>query len=189
MSCAGYLSCPVCGASLADSGGSARCERGHAFDYARSGYLNLARANGRPRVGDTAAMIEARAEFLASGHYEPIAGAVADAGAEAVAAAATDAASPATRLLAEIGSGTGYYLGAATRRLRQRDLEPECAVGVDLSKSAAAHASRRHPELRFVVADVEDGIPLGDATADLVLSVFAPRPAAELGRVVRPGAS
>lgn len=38
-----------------------------------------------------------------------------------------------------------------------------------------------------MVADVEAGVPLLDASVALCLSVFAPRPAAELGRVIRPG--
>jgi 23S rRNA (guanine745-N1)-methyltransferase len=165
-----YLACPV---------------------YARSGYLNLTRTGGgRARAGDTAAMIEARSGFLGAGHYEPIAAAV------SAAAIAGAAAKPA--LLTEIGSGTGYYLDTVTRTLGERAVAPEraadecgggsgCAVGIDISKAAAAHAARRHPDLRFVVADVEDAIPLRDSSADVVLSVFSPRPGAELGRVVRPG--
>jgi 23S rRNA (guanine745-N1)-methyltransferase len=169
----------VCGGSLTSAGGSARCGEGHSFDYARSGYLNLTRASGgRARAGDTAAMIEARAEFLAGGHYRPIADAVA---AEVVAGDAP------AGVLAEVGSGTGYHLDAAASALRERGVGPECAVGFDLSKPAAAYAARHHDELEFVVADVEDRIPLRDSVAGVVLSVFSPRPGAELGRVVRPG--
>jgi 23S rRNA (guanine745-N1)-methyltransferase len=178
--CAGYLSCPVCGGSLTAASGSARCAQGHSFDYARSGYLNLTRTGGgRARAGDTAAMVEARAGFLAGGHYERIAAAVGD--------AAADAGGPAARVLAEIGSGTGYYLAAAADRLRAQGADLECAVGFDLSKAAASHAARRHDDLEFVVADVETAIPLRDSVADVALSVFSPRPAAELGRTVQPG--
>lgn len=173
--CTGHLLCPVCGGALADVDGSARCAEGHSFDYARSGYLNLTRQAGRARVGDTAAMVRARAELLASGHYDRLAAAVAH------------AASPAGGVVAEVGSGTGHYLVAAVERMRERGQDPECAFGFDLSKAAADHAARRHPELRFVVADVEAAIPLRDVTADVVLSVFAPRPAQELARVTRPG--
>ena len=186
-----YLACPVCAGVLVDADGSARCAQGHSFDYARSGYLNLTRTGGgRARAGDTAAMIEARAGFLGAGHYEPIAAAV------SAAAIAGAAAKPA--LVIEIGSGTGYYLDTVARTLGERAVTPEraadgcgdgsgCAVGIDISKAAAAHAARRHPDLRFVVADVEDAIPLRDSSADVALSVFSPRPGAELGRVVRPG--
>jgi len=191
-----YLACPICAGALVDADGSARCTQGHSFDYARSGYLNLTRTGGgRARAGDTAAMIEARAGFLGAGHYEPIAAAVSESALAGAAAppvatptAATEAdAAPVPKLLAEIGSGTGYYLDAVARTLGERGAEPGCAVGVDVSKAAAAHAARRHPDLRFVVADVEDAIPLRDSSADVVLSVFSPRPGAELGRVLRPG--
>jgi len=177
MPCTAYLSCPVCGGSLASSEGSARCAEGHAFDYARSGYLNLA-PQGRGRVGDTAAMVQARDELLGTGHYEGIADAV------VAAARAGGAAAP---VVAEIGSGTGYYLDAVVNGLRESGPGPQCGFGFDLSKPATALASRRHPSLRFAVADAELGIPLIDSVADLVLSVFSPRPAAELGRVTRPG--
>jgi 23S rRNA (guanine745-N1)-methyltransferase len=181
--CAAYLSCPVCGGSLADTRGSARCAEGHSFDYARSGYLNLTGAKaGRARSGDTAAMIEARAEFLGAGHYKPLADAVAVASIQAPAA---EGASPG--VLAEIGSGTGYYLAAAAKAFGERKPGLACAVGIDISKAAATHAARRHPELKFAVADVEERIPLGYAAVDVMLSVFSPRPGEELARVVRPG--
>jgi 23S rRNA (guanine745-N1)-methyltransferase len=176
-SCTAQLACPVCGGSLGDDAGAARCPRGHSFDYARSGYLNLAR-EVRGRVGDTAAMVAARAEFLSRGHFEPLADAV---------AAGAVAAAPAQGVLAEIGCGTGYYVAAAATRLRQREQGLECAYGFDLSKAAAAHAARRHGEIGFVVADVEAGIPLRDGAVGVAISAFSPRPAAELGRVVRPG--
>jgi 23S rRNA (guanine745-N1)-methyltransferase len=175
------LRCPVCAGAIADQEDPARCPRGHSFDHARSGYLNLARATGqRSRSGDTAAMVGARAQFLEAGHFEPIADAVAT----AAAAAATNAAGP--PVLAELGSGTGYYLATAARQIAAAG-NLGAAVGIDLSKAAAARAARAHASLTFVVADVEDGIPLLDSSADVALSVFAPRPAGELGRVVRPG--
>jgi 23S rRNA (guanine745-N1)-methyltransferase len=170
------LSCPICGDPLDDVGGSARCPAGHSFDYARSGYLNLTASPATARVGDTTAMVAARAEFLAAGHYHPVA--------EAVKAAS----GPAAGALAEVGSGTGYYLAAAAAG-RERDGAggKEGRFGFDLSKAAADHAARRYPAARFVVVDVEARIPLPGASVGLALSVFSPRPAAELGRVVRPG--
>lgn len=159
------LSCPVCGKPLQNAASAVACEDGHSFDRARSGYLNLTGGRGgRGRAGDSAAMVRARAELLARGHFEPLARAVA-------------ATSGASEVAAELGSGTGYYLAR---------VEAEVRVAIDLSKAAAAHAARE-PGLVSVVADVADRVPLADASADLLLSVFAPRPAAESARVVRPG--
>jgi 23S rRNA (guanine745-N1)-methyltransferase len=172
VSPAAQLCCPICAGALVDVDRSARCADGHNFDYARSGYLNLTVATGPTRIGDTAAMVTARDEFLAAGHY----GAIADAVAAAVASAGGGP-------LIELGSGTGYYLAAA---LSDGDGAPS-AFGFDLSKPAAGHAARRHPGIQFVVADVEAGVPLAAASVNTAISVFSPRPAAELGRVVRPG--
>jgi 23S rRNA (guanine745-N1)-methyltransferase len=175
VSPAAQLCCPICGGALVDVDRSARCPDGHNFDYARSGYLNLTVAPGPGRVGDTTAMVTARDEFLAAGHYRPIADAV-------TAAVASAGGAP----LVELGSGTGHYLAAAAAGLSQ-DGDEAHAFGFDLSKAAAAHAARQHPAIRFVVADVEAGVPLPEASVNTALSVFSPRPAAELGRVVRPG--
>jgi 23S rRNA (guanine745-N1)-methyltransferase len=191
--CTGHLLCPVCAGTLTDVDGSARCAEGHSFDYARSGYLNLTRQAGRrARVGDAAAMVRARAELLATGHYDRLATAVADAasagrGGSPRAGAGEVDGQIAAGVVAEVGSGTGHYLAAVVERLRERGQRCGCAFGFDLSKAAADHAARRHPGLRFVVADVEASIPLRDAVADVVLSVFAPRPGEELARVTRPG--
>jgi SAM-dependent methyltransferase len=198
-SCTSLLACPVCGRALADAGrddcgrgGSARCSEDHSFDYARSGYLNLTRGGGRGRSGDTAEMVRARAEFLTTGHYGPVAEAVARAASEAIAdGVGTHSGKPSTGtpVLAEIGCGTAYYLGAVVRGLADDGLHLDCAYGFDLSKPAVTHAAREHPDLRFAVADVEAAIPLLDSSADLLLSAFAPRPAAELARVTKPGGS
>jgi SAM-dependent methyltransferase len=198
-SCTSLLACPVCGRALADAGrddsgrgGSARCSEGHSFDYARSGYLNLTRRSGRGRVGDTAEMVRARAEFLATGHYGPVAEAVASAASEAMVdgvGSHSGEPSPGTPVVAEIGCGTAYYLDAVVRTLTDQARAPDCAYGFDLSKPAVDRAAREHPDLRFAVADIEAAVPLLDSSADLVLSAFAPRPAAELARVTKPGGS
>jgi len=65
------------------TGNVLRCERGHAFDVARQGYVDLMPPGTRP-AGDTAEMIAAREAFLAAGHFAAIARAVAEeAGGEA----------------------------------------------------------------------------------------------------------
>lgn len=74
------LRCPVCGEPLAETtAGTARalrCPRRHSFDIARQGYVNLL-AGRAPHTGDSAEMVAARADFLAAGHYDPVAAALA----------------------------------------------------------------------------------------------------------------
>jgi 23S rRNA (guanine745-N1)-methyltransferase len=93
-----YLACPHCGAGLTLDG-QVRCERGHGFDVARQGYVNL--LSGKASVsGDSTEMVAARAAFLDAGHYAPIMRAVAA------------AAGPASGCVADLGAGTGHYLAA-----------------------------------------------------------------------------
>lgn len=158
------LTCPVCSEPLELVERSVGCAAGHSFDIARQGYLNLLRGSA-PKNADTAAMIAARDRFLGTGHYEPIATAV----------AATVIGS---RLL-EVGAGTGYYLAHAL------DRHPH-AVGIatDVSVAAAKRAARAHDRVASLVADTWAGLPIRARSIDTILCVFAPRNLAEFQRVL-----
>ena len=70
--CAGGLRCPVCGGALALFGRTLRCARGHCFDLAREGYVNLLpiRKKHAADPGDGKEMVAARRAFLQAGHYD-----------------------------------------------------------------------------------------------------------------------
>ncbi|HET8661950.1 MAG TPA: 23S rRNA methyltransferase [Micromonosporaceae bacterium] len=179
-----YLCCPVCAAGLAGAGRALRCPAGHAFDVAREGYVNL--LTGRSsHPGDSLAMVAARVQFLAAGHYRFLARAI-------TAAAlrhgygpppAPGTAQPgAAGLAVDVGGGTGYHLAAV--------LEADPAlVGLvlDASKAAARRAARAHPRCAAVVCDAWSRLPLAGGCARLVLSVFAPRNGPELHRIMHAG--
>jgi 23S rRNA (guanine745-N1)-methyltransferase len=130
---------------------------------------------GSGRLGDSAEMVRARAAVLERGHFEPLAEAVA--GRDRGPGHLSHPSPERGTMAAELGAGTGYYLAR---------VDVDVRVAIDLSKPAAALAARE-AGLVSVVADVEERVPLADASADLLMSVFAPRPAAEAARVVRPG--
>lgn len=69
-----FLRCPVCQRSLSATAEARtlRCAAGHSFDIARPGYLPLL-AGPLRHPGDPATAVAARAAFLASGAYEPVA--------------------------------------------------------------------------------------------------------------------
>ncbi|SMH28743.1 23S rRNA m(1)G-748 methyltransferase [Rathayibacter oskolensis] len=167
------LACPVCAGALAPDAlprpSLLRCALGHSADVARQGYASLLRGR-HATSGDTAAMVQAREELLGSGHYGRIQAAVA----EAVPAEA--------RLVVDLGCGTGAYLAAVL------EARPEaCGLGLDLSAAAARRAARAHPRAAIATADLWQPLPLADASADALLTVFAPRNAPEMLRVLRPG--
>ncbi|MHA7220446.1 putative RNA methyltransferase [Arthrobacter sp. MDT1-48-3] len=167
------LLCPVCGQPLGQAARALACGHGHRFDAARQGYYNLLTGKGTPFEGDTAAMVDAREEFLASGHYAPLREAV-------VAAALRHAARPAVAL--DAGAGTGYYLEGLA------DAAPHMVpVALDISKVALRRAARRLPGGISIVWDVWRPLPVADGVVDVLLNVFAPRNADEFLRVLAPG--
>ncbi|MEZ0089575.1 methyltransferase domain-containing protein [Streptacidiphilus sp. EB129] len=167
-----YLVCPHCREPLGytPDGGALRCADGHSFDIARQGYASLLPGDAHTGTGDTAAMVAARDAFLGSGHYAPIASALA-------------AAVPGhVDCVVDLGAGTGHYLAAVL------DSRPSArGIALDISKFALRRAARAHSRLGAVVCDAWRPLPLRDGSADVVLNVFAPRNGAEIRRVLRPG--
>ena len=177
-----YLRCPVCTDPLAAAAGAQpprtlRCPRGHSFDVARQGYVNL----GGAATGDTAQMVAARERFLGTGHYTFIATALAEAAGRPGAAPGGDGGGD-SALVVDAGAGVGHHLAAVL------DAAP-AAVGLalDASKPALRRAARAHPRAGAVLCDTWRRLPLADACASVVLNVFAPRNGPEFRRVLRPG--
>jgi 23S rRNA (guanine745-N1)-methyltransferase len=168
-----YLRCPVCDDTVARADDrSLRCPRGHNFDIARQGYVDLT-AGRLTHPGDSAEMVADRAAFLADGHYDFIA----DALAEAAAAHHPDGAGP----VLDAGTGTGWYLAHVL------DALPGAAgLGLDVAKPALRRAARAHPRAGAVRCDLWGRLPLADASVALILDVFAPRNGPEFRRVLRP---
>lgn len=156
------LSCPHCAGALGQGVGVLRCPSGHSFDIAKQGYVTLLR--GKPAPGDTAAMVDARAAFLAAGHYDPLV------------AALLDLAAPGPVL--DAGAGTGFYLA------RLLDHVDGPGLALDSSKPALRRAAKAHPRIGAVACDLWQPLPVRSGVMGLVLNVFAPRNPAELRRVL-----
>jgi 23S rRNA (guanine745-N1)-methyltransferase len=165
------LRCPVCGEGLAEADGSLRCPAGHSFDVARQGYVNLV-----PGRADTPEMVEAREEFLGAGHYRGLSEALAE---EAAAAATRGTHEAAGGVVVDLGAGTGHHLAAVLEALPDRR-----GIAIDVSPAALRRAARSHPRAAAIGADAWKPLPLGDEIAGIVLSVFAPRNAPEMARIL-----
>jgi 23S rRNA (guanine745-N1)-methyltransferase len=162
-----YLRCPICEGALRSQGQAVRCPRGHSFDVARQGYVHL--APGRlTHPGDSAGMVTARADLLATGAFDFIG--------TALAAAVPDA----RGLVLDAGAGTGYHLAAVL------DAWPDTVgLAVDVSKPAVRRAARAHPRASAVLADSWHHLPVAHDAAAVLLNVFSPRNGPEFARVLR----
>src|SRR5437016_11459441 len=98
------LLCPVrdCHLALERSERRVLCPRGHSFDVARSGYINLLQPQERrsKHPGDTTAAVQARRRLHDRGVTQPLLHAIAKIAAPSPSDVVLDA-----------GCGDGYYLG------------------------------------------------------------------------------
>jgi 23S rRNA (guanine745-N1)-methyltransferase len=163
------LRCPVCLGGLEADEGVLRCGQGHAFDVARQGYVNLVPGNG-----DTAEMVEAREAFLGAGHFRRLTGGLVE---EALGVDAAGA-------VVDVGAGTGHHLAYVLAAPPER-----LGLALDTSTAGLRRAARIHPRAAAVGADAWKPLPLKDSVAGIALSVFAPRNAGELARILAPGGS
>jgi 23S rRNA (guanine745-N1)-methyltransferase len=146
------------------------CPRGHSFDVARSGYINLLQPQERrsKQPGDTAAAIAGRRRLHDSGVTQPLLQAVAE----------IMAASPADIVL-DAGCGEGFYLGTIARRTGF------LAHGVDISIHAVDAAARRYPGCEWIVANADRFVPYADRSFSIVMSITARMNTREFQRVLR----
>lgn len=162
------LLCTVrdCRAPLVREPARVVCERGHSFDVARSGYINLLQPQDRraKNPGDSAEVVAARRRFLT--RYAP---------------PLDYSRLPAPDSLLDAGCGEGHYLAEARARF---DCE---AHGIDISVPAIDAAARSHRDCTFVVANADRFLPYADASFDLVMSINARLNPPEFRRVLRDG--
>jgi 23S rRNA (guanine745-N1)-methyltransferase len=148
------------------------CPRGHSFDVARSGYINLLQPQDRRsrNPGDTAAAVAARRRLHDRGVTEAPLRAIAD----LVAASPQD-------IVLDAGCGDGFYLGSLAQRIGFD------AHGIDISIPAVDAAARRYPECEWIVANADRFVPYADSSFSLVLSITARMNTSEFRRVLRDG--
>ena len=170
--------CPVCGGPLRREERALRCARGHSYDRARQGYVNLLMSNhsSAKRHGDDKAMVAARRAFLDKGYYAPLRRELCEA-AVAHCGAAVE--------LLDAGCGEGWYTAGVQAALTEAG-KPCRACGIDISREALIWAAKRGGELALAVAGV-NRLPVANRSCDLLLSIFAPMDAGEFRRVLRRG--
>ena len=146
------------------------CARGHSFDIARSGYINLLQPQERrsKHPGDTADVVKARRRLHDRGVTAPLLRTIAE------------ILQPSSRdIVLDAGCGDGFYLGSLARAAGFD------AHGVDISIPAVDAAARTYPEYEWIVANADRFLPYSDRSFSIVLSITARMNAAEFRRVLR----
>lgn len=171
------LTCPNCGKPLQEEEKRALCENGHSFDRSREGYFNLLLNQGEGGHGDDKKMLLDRRAFLEKGYYDALLSALQE---EVTELFLTNG------VLVDAGCGEGYYTQGVDLALRSEGKNLSL-FAFDISRDAVKMTARR---LRargcfFVASGYR--IPMADASADGILSLFAPYAQEEFLRILKPG--
>ncbi len=162
------LLCPVrdCQQPLVRESRRLVCSRGHSFDIARSGYVNLLQPQDKKSKdpGDSAAAVAARRRLHDLGVTVPLLKAIAD----LLQLHQDD-------VVLDAGCGDGFYLG---------NLDCQ-AHGVDISIPAIDAAAKRYPSCEWIVANADRGLPYTDGSFSVVMSITARMNSSEFRRVLR----
>jgi len=177
--------CPVCDQPLDEGQTSYVCAHGHAFDRARSGYVNLHPGAG---LGDTREMLLARRAFLQRGFFRPIADAINECVVDHLHRLRDADRLRGDEVIVDAGCGEGYYLEQLACRLQQTTASGHVRlVGIDASKEAARLTASRLRGHACAVMDVAHGLHLRHGSAAVLLNVFAPRNPGAFARTLMPG--
>ena len=165
------LLCPICGEPLTKQEKSYRCPRGHSFDIARQGHVNLLPVQNKRSLnpGDTAQQVMGRRAFLDGGFYGPIR--------DALCALAKD--HHCRGPILDVGCGEGYYSAGLAESL-QAEL-----LGLDISKEAVRYAAGRYKTATWICASAAH-LPVKDRSFGLLTSLFALTVPEEFKRALRP---
>lgn len=162
--------CPICGHVLNREERILRCDRGHSFDIARQGYVNLLPVQQKHsrNPGDTREQVLSRRSFLENGAYAPIV--------DAVRSAAMRHAKGGPVL--DVGCGEGYYAVRVARALNAE------LTGLDISKEAVRCAAAQYKGHHWICGTAAH-LPVADGSVGVLMSMFALTMPEEYRRVLK----
>ena len=165
------LVCPICGKELTRMEKAFICPNRHSFDIARQGYVNLLTVQQKKSLhpGDTREQVLSRRAFLEAGFYTPIARVLIE----------TAKRYGITGEILDIGCGEGWYSAQLAEALHLP------LTGLDISKEAVRCAAAKYKGHQWLCATAAH-IPVPDASAELITSLFALTLPEEFHRVLAP---
>lgn len=157
--------CPICGSRLFILDNTYRCFKGHSFDKAKQGYVNLLLQGGSgKRHGDDKLMVLARRSFLEKGYYNKLRDKI-------------NAVISEGYTVLDSGCGEGYYTAKFSEKNK--------VIGIDISKDAIKYAASRCKNAEFAVASISS-LPIENNSIDKVVAIFSPDAPDEFSRVLKP---
>ena len=164
--------CPLCTESIrVNAEGSFFCARGHSFDIAQKGYINL--------LGQSAsgfydpALFRSRQRILQAGFYHSLVELLLE---------LIISVGPSCRIL-DAGCGEGFFMDQIAGD--QRVAEHSELFALDIVKEAIQIATRYPAPVCWCVANLTQ-MPFKDGTMDVLLNILSPAHYGEFSRVLKP---
>ena len=152
------LGCPKCHKELKLIDKSYKCEEGHCYDVAKSGYINLLlnpdKATNNP--GDNKDSLLCRKAFLNAGYYDVILNEVTGYIKKHPIENST---------LLDLGCGEGYYTYQMYNQLGNQ------VLGLDISKTGIQMASKYSKDITWIVGNSKN-VPVTDHSIDILTALF-----------------
>ena len=171
------LICPICQSKLDKVENSLKCEKGHSFDFAKSGYVNLLNPGkmNNAKAGESKEMIKARSSFFTSGNYGKIREYLID----LISDYNKD-------VIVDAGCGEGYYTEGVAEKYPLSTV-----IGFDMSKHGTEHGAKSSKSKGiantfYSVSNIFN-MPLESESADIIINLFAPVPYEEFARILKKG--
>ncbi|MBQ3136598.1 MAG: methyltransferase domain-containing protein [Clostridia bacterium] len=163
--------CPVCGEELREESRSMKCGKGHCFDRAKEGYINLIAGTHKKGslIGDNRDMALSRRSFLEKGYFDILL--------NELISIIKDKSLPCPHIL-DICCGEGYY----SHKIKEKVNCEMC--GFDISKEMVRLAAKRKNGCEYFVANLSR-IPVRDKSIDIVFHLFAPFHEKEFSRILK----
>lgn len=176
MSTLENLSCPIDFLPLRHYERSLKCDNGHTYDLAKTGYVNLLPVQNKRSKdpGDSKEMVASRQAFLNQHYYYPIV--------EAILSSWPKDGLVNERKVLDAGCGEGYYLNEISKVLLNRQMKTEL-TGLDISKWAITSASKRAKNISWLVGS-NASLPTPDERFDIILCLFGFPIFSEFSRVL-----
>lgn len=163
--------CPICSLPLEEKEKTFLCEKGHSFDKAKEGYVNLLASSHKngSLIGDNREMALSRRAFLEKGYFDTLA--------DAVISFIKEKNIPCP-VITDICCGEGYYSHRVKEAL-------DCKInGFDLSKEMVRLAAKRRNGNTYFVANLAR-IPIESESTDIAFHLFAPFHEKEFRRIIK----
>lgn len=176
------FTCPIDGNKLEQQDKQFKCADGHTYDIARQGYVNLLPVQHKrsKQPGDSKAMVLARAHFLDTGIYEPIASTLTD-------IVSAELTGDSDICLFDAGCGEGYYFDYLTENLSKASKTNNLSlIGLDISKDAIIQATKRNKQTSWIVGTNRQP-PVGEHSVDIILCMFGFVSINAFNKILKPG--